>query len=67
MMTRTHTMNHGESMLNIIEWDYESRKRMKKIRFAFGESGGSFLKKFPFYTNYLVKNSHIIVYMLPLD
>ena len=54
--------------VNIIEWDYEDSKSKtkQKIRFSLWESGGSFLKKFPFYNDYLLKNSHLIVYMISL-
>ena len=30
------------------------------------ESGGGFLRKFPFYEDYLLKNSHLIIYTLSL-
>ena len=45
--------------VNIVEWDYEGRC----IRLALWESGGAFLKKFPFYLEYLLKDSNIVIYM----
>lgn len=36
------------------------------MRFALWESGGTFLRKFPFYSHYLLKDSDIIVYTISL-
>ena len=56
--------------VNVIEWDYESIKESNlpnaRLRFGFWESGGSFLKKFPFYNQYLIKNAQIVIYMISL-
>ena len=53
--------------VNIIEWEYHREEtQTKKIRFGFWESGGAFLKKFPFFNQYLLKNSNLVVYMVSL-
>jgi len=50
--------------VNIVEWEYEAYTHC--VRLALWESGGSFLKKFPFYQQYLLKDADIVIYMLSL-
>ncbi|CDW74509.1 UNKNOWN [Stylonychia lemnae] len=55
--------------VNYLEWEHHNPNLPLKnytIRFGLWESGGSFLKKFPFYNQYLLKNANLIVYMVSL-
>eukprot|EP00347_Sterkiella_histriomuscorum_P023171 403335682 len=54
--------------VNVVEWDYQNPKtgQLHVLRFGLWESGGSFLKKFPFYNQYLLKDANVVIYMLSL-
>lgn len=50
--------------VNNIDWEYfPTETQPIQLRFQFWESGGAFVKKFPFYIENLVKNARIVIYM----
>jgi len=50
---------------NSLQWMYDEESTTgegKKINFCFWEGGGAFLRKFPFYSQYILKNADIVIY-----
>ena len=48
-----------------MEWEHITTERV--FRFSLWETGGTFLKKYPFYQGQLLKEANLIFYFLSLD